>query len=598
MRIGSQPTYFDSANATLFGMMTFPEDKRIRGAVLICPALGKEANHTTRALKRVSEKLAERGLLSLRFDYAGTGESSGQQDAPNAVELWDESITAAATLLSSVTSAPLVTLGYRMGGLLAAENAAVKTKAAALVLWDPVTSARRFVRSQKALYSVITERDHAACPDLDDPDIRLAGLFLHPTAAEHLFKKRLTSADLRKRPGTPLLALLRAEDMASESTNGSLGADTDVVAIGDQARLLNAQNPWYSSYPTEIGTVVSWIDDHVGNDLDDVNFEARTSASMGVTHDGRDIVTEVRVRDDGIVVWDTAADGTHETADRILVSHPIGHDIRSGPARLYAELALDVAACGGRMVRFDRPGVGESGATCESDTFSPLFTSDYSDSAMPILDELGLDGSPADAPEIVAHVGICAGSWMSSQAAIETARRAPGTHASAVLVNPNRWGLRPGSAFAPVDPDQPVSDAGKFDAMRRRWADKAADSLSPRVGKLMPKWLSAWLGSYPALRMPDALVDGIRRRGVDVRFVFGPNDGAAFHRLNGPAAIRRRGWTVQVRESAVGDHSGYHINIHRSVKSMCLDALGFAAPETAALNDQVAATEAALEGRS
>ena len=87
----------------------------------------------------LARKLEGAGYAAMRFDYAGTGDSSGEI-ADFGVDAWVEDIEAAAEVLrqeSGVTR--IVLVGLRLGATLAALCAQRgRLRAAHVVLWDPV----------------------------------------------------------------------------------------------------------------------------------------------------------------------------------------------------------------------------------------------------------------------------------------------------------------------------------------------------------------------------------------------------------------------------------------------------------------------------
>ena len=88
------PTWFGPQDARLFGVVHQPADGMARGAVVICPAVGREQTSTAHGLRMLADQLAARGLLVLRFDYRGTGQSSGHSGQVTA-RCWLDDVRAA-----------------------------------------------------------------------------------------------------------------------------------------------------------------------------------------------------------------------------------------------------------------------------------------------------------------------------------------------------------------------------------------------------------------------------------------------------------------------------------------------------------------------
>ena len=61
---------------TLVGVLHHPSTERPGGAVILCH--GMESDKNSEKLVFLARRLAERGILALRFDFAYVGESSGR----------------------------------------------------------------------------------------------------------------------------------------------------------------------------------------------------------------------------------------------------------------------------------------------------------------------------------------------------------------------------------------------------------------------------------------------------------------------------------------------------------------------------------------
>ncbi|OBA65964.1 hypothetical protein A5777_19130 [Gordonia sp. 852002-10350_SCH5691597] len=550
----------------LFGVYTHPEDGLVRGAVLVCPPLGKELNHTWRGFKRLAELLAAQRLLVLRIDYAGTGESAGSQADPSAVERWDRSVTAAFDHLVDLEVGPIAVIAHRSGALVAASNESVRDSADCLVLWDPIQRGRHFVRTQQMLYATLSESEDAPAAGSDEL-VQLAGLTLHREAARAFSRKTLDPVAVVGSRRDRVLALLSGDDLESSLAQSVSAAGGTVSALTDQAPFIQATEALLIDFPPELERIAQWLSQQMPAATTFVSPMPVSSAVVASTPDGRAIETRVMVTDDGITVWDTAVAGTHRIADRLLVTHPIGHDIRSGPARLYVELANEVAARGGRTVRFDRRGVGESGMTSTDDTFVKLFTRTYVNDGNRILDELNLSRIT-----VVAHLGICAGNWMSAHAAIETARRQSGrSRVVAIVANVNRWDVWPDWSLPFMRGADSAS--ARLEFQRHRVLYRGIRDLTDFSGKVRSTRLRAALARLRVFQMPETMLARIQRAGAEVRLVLAPNDYRQFTRLSGHRAMSRLGISIPVVHLTDGDHAGYHMPTRAMLKDEALRAL-------------------------
>jgi pimeloyl-ACP methyl ester carboxylesterase len=147
--------YFESNGRSLLGSSHPAPRLRAGGAsVLLCNPFGEEAARAHRAYRVLAGKLQDEGYATLRFDYSGTGDSSG--DAIDCtVDQWVEDIEAAiGESRRQSGSSQIVLVGLRFGAALAAlcarrENLGI----AHLVLWDPVVRGDLYLQELAAMHS-------------------------------------------------------------------------------------------------------------------------------------------------------------------------------------------------------------------------------------------------------------------------------------------------------------------------------------------------------------------------------------------------------------------------------------------------------------
>jgi len=143
--------WFGPASRPLYGWVSRPYGGVARGGVVLCPPMGEEGRAAHRTFRRLAEELAAAGIVALRFDYDGTGDSAGLQDDPDRVPGWLASIEAARQYLLDLGAPTVAAVGMRLGGTLAATQSA-SNPFSSLVLWDPCLSGRTFLREGEALY--------------------------------------------------------------------------------------------------------------------------------------------------------------------------------------------------------------------------------------------------------------------------------------------------------------------------------------------------------------------------------------------------------------------------------------------------------------
>lgn len=120
----------NSRGDCLSGVLHLPSQPRVAGSVILCH--GMESDKNSEKLIFLSRALADRGILTLRFDFAYVGESSGKfEDITYTGEV--EDLTAAYALLQNRQPGKTAILGSSMGGTVALLFAAQEPEVAALV---------------------------------------------------------------------------------------------------------------------------------------------------------------------------------------------------------------------------------------------------------------------------------------------------------------------------------------------------------------------------------------------------------------------------------------------------------------------------------
>jgi len=135
--------YFPSGKEQLFSVHYRPTRPAHGHAVLLCHAYGHEYARSFRNLQQLAVQLAQHGFDVLRFDYASTGNSTG--DCSRAIpQRWEHDISAAANhLLVQSQAKQFSAIGVRLGA-----TALANTKLANLdhlILWDPVIDGSQFI---------------------------------------------------------------------------------------------------------------------------------------------------------------------------------------------------------------------------------------------------------------------------------------------------------------------------------------------------------------------------------------------------------------------------------------------------------------------
>jgi alpha-beta hydrolase superfamily lysophospholipase len=146
------PKFFGDADRQLFGIYHAPAPAEARDVgVVLCHAGPHEYRHTYWSFRRLAGLLAKAGLHVLRFDYGGTGDSTGEL-ATESLGAWTKDVRTAARELKELAGTRRLSLvGMRLGAVVAARAAADGLRVDDLVLWEPVVRGSDYLAQLDAL---------------------------------------------------------------------------------------------------------------------------------------------------------------------------------------------------------------------------------------------------------------------------------------------------------------------------------------------------------------------------------------------------------------------------------------------------------------
>lgn len=427
--------WFGPPDRRLFGWVHLPLDGRAQGAVVLCSPLAREETNAHAPYRLLAEQLADRGLVAIRFDYDGAGDSAGSHHDPRRLERWLSSVHHAVALARSTGVTRVSLVGMRLGATLAAAVAEQLGTVDSLVLWDPCWSGRTFIRQQRAISILRFGGDGpGAAPG------ELPGFRFDAPAVRDLVKLRLPTQGVRA--ARRVLVLGRPGTTAPGWADAGLASSPIAwETAADQADLLDVE-PGLSQMPSaSIDRITDWLGEPSGRGECAVELRPSSGSNQTAmsTADGHTVVERcVRLGPHGLFGIATSPVGA-TSAPTVLMSN-VSTERHVGPSRMWVDLSRQLAARGVPSVRFDLSGLGDSPTRPGRSTQLV-----YSPDAFNDLEDVMRGVSPDD-PRNVVLVGHCSGAYSSLEGAL--AQRVRGVCA----INPIIRFTPPEMDEGPMDP--------------------------------------------------------------------------------------------------------------------------------------------------
>lgn len=208
-------------------------------AVLLCNPFGEEAIRAHRVFRVMAARLAREGISVLRFDYFGTGDSSGASHEGTPTR-WGKDVRQAHDELVRRTGASnIMWIGLRYGANLALLASARPVKLSRLILWDPLISGSKYLAELAEGHAGYMRWD---LEDWDpDPDAPAQGLGWPLKDELRSALERLDLSKPRFSSARQVMAIVSSPDPEAMAVLARLaeGQTTDV-------RLVSTNSPWNS----------------------------------------------------------------------------------------------------------------------------------------------------------------------------------------------------------------------------------------------------------------------------------------------------------------------------------------------------------------
>jgi len=363
----ARAVYLDGLHGAVFGMFHEPAAQASSDtAVILCSPWGWDEVASYRSRRVWAEDLARAGFPVMRFDFPGTGDSSGAPTDSALLDGWSAAIDRAVTAMREMTGClRMAVIGLGAGGLAAGHAIGQGVVVDDLVLWATPTRGRAFTRELRAFATLQVNREEPEDPQgLPTREGRLeAGGFV--LTAETIEALDAVALD-RSSTGTLRRALLLERDGIAVDRHLREHLEAGGVEV-----TLAAGNGWAamatdierSEPPTTVfATVTSWLRLAAGP-----GPVPHLRTSPEVAHAelpaGRDRIREsaFTLTADGVRLFGVLSEPCGaRTSDRCAVFLNAGAIRRIGPNRLWVEAARRAAANGIPAVRVDLEGIGDS----------------------------------------------------------------------------------------------------------------------------------------------------------------------------------------------------------------------------------------------
>jgi alpha-beta hydrolase superfamily lysophospholipase len=427
----ARAVYLGDGAEPAFGLFHAPAGVALPSlAVLLCPPFGWEDMCSYRSRRDWAEHLAGEGRPALRLDLPGTGDSPGGPAGPDRVGRWTEAIADAARWLHSTTGHPrVVGVGVGLGGILAACAAAAGAPIEELVLWAVPSRGHRLVRELRA-FGAMEDGPLAAAgipdqPPLGPGSLAAGGYVMSAGTVAALEALDLSPAGflapsdralLLERDGIPPDAKLRT---ALEA------AGTPVTVAPGPGYAAMTVEPQEARPPREVFAAVSaWLDQTparpaaAAGDIDGAPLQ-RGSVELDA---GGALIREIpldldRVQPRLFGVLAEPAGGERAELTAVLLN--AGPQRRTGPNRMWVEIARRWAARGVPTLRVDLGAIGDAEGDTEAfDDVAAFYVPEYVAQVRAVLDELEDRGLPGR----FVLLGLCSGAYWSLHAAVDDPR--------------------------------------------------------------------------------------------------------------------------------------------------------------------------------
>ncbi|AYG67764.1 MULTISPECIES: alpha/beta hydrolase [unclassified Rhizobium] len=496
-------------------------------AVLFLSPWGFEEMCVRKFWRILAENLADIGISSLRFDYAGTGDALDIADEGDGLTPWQETALAAAARLKALSGCErLILVSQGLGGAIAAALAERLPDIGGIAFLAPVISGRAYLRELTVWSKMIDEGMGLAEALRQIEGVTVASLHMPDSAADAVKKLNLMTLE---RLGTPNCLVLtrpgRPWDADFARHLETLGLHVEQSAYNGYDDLVS--NPTIAIMPTAAGRkIVEWIRSIAAEPAKVASTDPTPPVAEPLAGDGfreTPLRFGAESRLFGILC---EPEGARTGATALLLT--TAYDRHAGWGRMSVTMARALARDGIASLRFDTANVGDSpplSGAPEQVLYSREQHLDVAD-ALDLLEERNL--LPAYA------VGRCSGGYLAFQAAVRDARCG-----GLITVNPYsfHWdesrSVDEALRFAPRSLETYGRKLLQMETLKRLLggqidAKSAVLNVATGIGRRAARTGRHLLGTLPFFAAAQGpVLSGFRtlaRRGVDMSLIYSAHD--------------------------------------------------------------------------
>lgn len=535
-RSPAEAGYFGPPERARFGWLHRPATSA-RVGVVIVPPFGYEAVCAARSLRHLADDAARAGLIALRFDPDGTGDSAGDDLDPARLEHWLDSIDDACALVRRAGAERIVLAGVRLGALLAATCAARRDDIAGVVAIAAVPTGKALLREGSALQLALGLAPPPPGAEMREREV--VGFAISDETWEAIGALDMKAST--RAPAPRMLLIDRDDRPPNDAWAAHLRAlPVEVTQLRLPGYVDMTLDPHRTVVPTAIieATVAFARSFASGGDAP-APMEPVLRKSMSMRRGAADVREEAVWLDPHLFAIAARPAAAPTRAVILLNAGAVG---RIGPNRLYAELCRRFAEEGALAIRCDLSGIGDS-LPREGENENVV----YHGRAIDDVAAAVRWAQAAGAREIVV-AGLCSGAYHALRAAL-----AGLPIDTIVVINPLTFHYVPG---APLDVAafRITADAARYrksvtsgaswrkllrgEVKLSRIATVLWHSVRGRVVNTAKNVLRAL--HVPLRDDLGSELETLARRGVAIRFVFADEDPgrAMLHDEGGPVVER------------------------------------------------------------